>query len=104
MSRHAELILAQGGSVVADAVFDDPDNRHLMEAAAAKTDASFQGIWLEANPELLWQRVRERAGGPSDATTDVLSGQLARKPADITWRHLDASKEPDAIAAAILHE
>ncbi|CDN52714.1 Hypothetical protein RG1141_CH03500 [Neorhizobium galegae bv. officinalis bv. officinalis str. HAMBI 1141] len=104
MARHAELILTQGGSVVADAVFEDPDNRHLMEAAAAKTDASFQGIWLEADPELLWQRVHERTGGPSDATTDVLSGQLARKPADITWRHLDASKEPDAIAAAILHE
>jgi aminoglycoside phosphotransferase family enzyme/predicted kinase len=104
MAKHAELILAQGGSVVADAVFDDPDHRRLMEAAAAKTDAGFQGIWLEADPELLWKRVRERAGGPSDATTDVLSGQLARKPTDIAWRHLDASKEPDAVAAAILQD
>lgn len=102
MARHAELILAEGGSVVADAVFDDPANRLLIEDAAARSGAGFQGIWLEADPELLWQRVRERAGGPSDATTDVLSGQLARKPTDIAWRLLDASKAPDAIAAAIL--
>ncbi|EUC00194.1 aminoglycoside phosphotransferase [Rhizobium sp. CF080] len=104
MARHAELILAEGGSVVADAVFDDPANRRLMEAAVTNTRAVFQGIWLEADPELLWKRVRERAGSPSDATTDVLSGQLARKPTDITWRHLDASKEPDAVAAAILQD
>ncbi|MDR6815710.1 aminoglycoside phosphotransferase family enzyme/predicted kinase [Neorhizobium sp. 2083] len=104
MARHAELILAEGGSVVADAVFDDPSNRRLIETAAAGTGAGFQGVWLEADPELLRQRVRERAGGPSDATTDVLSGQLARKPTDITWRHLDASKAPDAVAAAILQD
>ncbi|MDQ0132886.1 aminoglycoside phosphotransferase family enzyme/predicted kinase [Neorhizobium galegae] len=102
MARHAELILAEGGSVVADAVFDDPANRLLMENAAARCGAGFQGIWLEADPELLRQRVRERAGGPSDATTDVLSGQLARKPADISWRHVDASGTPDTITAAIL--
>jgi aminoglycoside phosphotransferase family enzyme len=102
MARHAELILAQGGSVVADAVFDDPVNRRLMEDASAKSGAGFRGIWLVADPELLWQRVRERAGGPSDATTDVLSGQLARKPTDINWRKFDASKAPEAISAAIL--
>ncbi|WP_105418507.1 bifunctional aminoglycoside phosphotransferase/ATP-binding protein [Neorhizobium sp. T25_27] len=102
MARHAELILAQGGSVVADAVFDDPVNRRLIEDVATRTGAGFRGIWLEADRELLWQRVRERAGGPSDATTDVLSGQLARKPSDITWRKLDASKAPEAISAAIL--
>lgn len=104
MARHAELILAQGGSVVADAVFDDPANRLLMENAAAKAGAGFQGIWLEADPELLRRRVLERIGGPSDATTDVLSGQLARKPTDISWRHLDASKAAEAIAAAILQD
>ncbi|WP_105402134.1 bifunctional aminoglycoside phosphotransferase/ATP-binding protein [Neorhizobium sp. T7_12] len=102
MARHAELILAQGGSVVADAVFDDPINRRLIEDVTTRTGAGFRGIWLEADLELLWQRVRERAGGPSDATTDVLSGQLARKPTDITWRKLDASKAPEAISAAIL--
>ncbi len=104
MARHAELILAQGGSVVADAVFDDPANRLLMENAAAKAGAGFRGIWLEADPELLRQRVRERVGGQSDATTDVLSGQLARKPTDMTWRHLDTSKALEAVVAAILQD
>jgi predicted kinase len=104
MARHAGLILFQGGSVVADAVFDDPGNRHLMETVAAETNARFQGIWLEADPKVLWRRVHDRPGGPSDATTGVLAGQLARKPNDVTWRHLDTSASPDASIAAIVSD
>lgn len=101
MARRAELILAEGGSVVADAVFDNPANRHLIEAAATNADADFRGIWLDADPALLLQRVRNRVGGPSDADLDVLAGQLARKPTDITWRHVDASMPLEEIVTAI---
>ncbi|WP_117192548.1 bifunctional aminoglycoside phosphotransferase/ATP-binding protein [Rhizobium terrae] len=104
MVRRAETILAQGGSVVADAVFDDPAKRHLIENAAAGAGnvPEFLGIWLDADPALLMQRVRRRVGGPSDANADVLAGQLARNPTDVAWRHVDASQPPDAIVAAIL--
>jgi aminoglycoside phosphotransferase family enzyme/predicted kinase len=102
MARHAGPVLSVGGTVVADAVFDDPGNRRLMETVAAETNARFQGIWLEADAKVLWQRVHDRVGGPSDATTGILADQLARKPTDVRWRHLDTSKSPDATIAAIL--
>ncbi|MFB9947222.1 AAA family ATPase [Rhizobium puerariae] len=102
MARRAELILAQGGSAVADAVFDDPLKRALIETAAANTGVDFLGIWLDADPALLLQRVRDRKGGQSDADANVLAGQLARNPANITWRHVDASMPLEDILAAIL--
>lgn len=89
MARHSQLILEQGGCVVADAVFDNPANRKLIEGAAAGAD--FLGVWLDAVPAILLQRVRSRVGGPSDADASVLEAQLARKPSDISWRHVDAS-------------
>ncbi|NLS07911.1 AAA family ATPase [Rhizobium sp. P32RR-XVIII] len=104
MARHGGLILSKGGSVVADAVFDDPGNRRLMETVAAETNARFQGIWLEAHPKVLWQRVHDRVGGPSDATTGVLTGQLARNSTEVTWRHLDTSASVDATIAAIVSD
>lgn len=102
MARHAEVILGQGGSVVADAVFDDPANRRLMETAAAKTGAGFQGIWLEADTELLLHRIKGRVGGPSDATAEVLAMQLARRSHETEWRQLDASRTAEAISHEIL--
>jgi len=102
MARQAAVILDQGGSVVADAVFDDPERRSLIESASG--EARFQGIWLDANPALLLQRVRDRIGGPSDANADVLAGQLARKSADFEWRRVDASQGVDEIIAAILRD
>lgn len=102
MARHAQLILSQGVSVVADAVFDDPSNRQLMEDVAAKTGVSFQGVWLDADPEILRQRVRERKGGSSDATTEVLSAQLSRKSSGLSWRKVDASTAVETIVDKVL--
>ena len=76
MAWRAGLILAQGGSVVADAVFDRPPNRERSRKTRASRGVPFAGIWLEADPTVLWHRVSKRTGGPSDATVDVLSRQL----------------------------
>lgn len=102
MGWRAELILAQGGAVVADAVFDRPVLRDGIGKAARDTGASFLGIWLDANPALLLQRVSGRRGGPSDATIDVLARQLERQAGDVAWHRLDASRSPEAIVADIL--
>jgi predicted kinase len=103
MARHAAIILAQGGSVIAGAVFDDPANRRLMEeAASGVADAHFDGIWLQAPQETLWRRVHDRPKGPSDATTDVLSGQLTRQSTDAGWEPIDASPPPETVVAMIL--
>jgi predicted kinase len=96
------LILSQGGSVVADAVFDRPADRQRIERAAKDHSVPFLGIWLEASPDVLWQRVERRKGGPSDATVDILSRQLQRDPGEISWQRLDASVTAAETVEAIL--
>ncbi|MDG4881864.1 bifunctional aminoglycoside phosphotransferase/ATP-binding protein [Mesorhizobium sp. WSM4884] len=95
----AELILAEGGSVVADAVFDKPEDRDRIERAASEANAPFAGFWLSADPAVLWHRVSERKGGPSDATVDILSRQLQRDAGPLTWRKIDADRKIAEITA-----
>lgn len=102
MAWRAGLILSEGGSVVADAVFERPDDRARIGQVAVEQGVPFDGIWLEASPEVLWQRVGQRSGGPSDATVDVLSRQLQRDAGEIGWQRFDAARRPPRIVADIL--
>jgi uncharacterized protein len=102
MAWRASLIIAEGGSVVADAVFDSGDNRKLIETVARDANVSFLGVWLQTDPSILWRRVSARQEGVSDATIDILARQLQRKVVDVSWVKLDAALEPAAIVARIL--
>ncbi|MFD2057966.1 AAA family ATPase [Mesorhizobium calcicola] len=93
MAWRAGLILSEGGSVVDDAVFDRPADRERIEKAARDRGVPFSGFWLEADPIVLWQRVSERKGGPSDATIDILSRQLQRNATQSGWRKINADQE-----------
>ncbi|ESY75304.1 aminoglycoside phosphotransferase [Mesorhizobium sp. LNHC252B00] len=101
MAWRAGLILAEGGSVVADAVFDRLADRELIEKAARDRGVAVAGFWLEADPLVLWQRVSERKGGPSDATIDILSRQLRRNGTQSTWRKVGADRKPADIVAEL---
>src|SRR5690606_39225129 len=96
------LVLAEGGSVVADAVFERQRDRMRIERAARDRHAPFVGVWLDVAPDLLWRRVDQRRGGPSDATVEILSRQLERDIGEITWLRLDATRKPTAIVSDIL--
>jgi len=102
MARRTRVILAAGGSVVADAVFDRPSDRMLVERAALDMRVPFLGVWLDVSPDVLWRRVDQRQGGVSDATVDILSRQLRRDAGEIGWHRLDAAREPAAIVSDIL--
>lgn len=102
MAWRADLILAEGGSVVADAVFDRADHRELIEKVAADRAVQFTGVWLEADPDILWQRVAARRGGSSDATVDILARQLDRKTHPGHWRMVDAVWSPRQVVDSIL--
>ena len=93
MAWRAGLILSEGGSVVADAVFDRPADRERIEKAASSRAIRFSGFWLEADPLVLWQRVSERKGGPSDATIDILSRQLQRNATQSSWQKINADRK-----------
>jgi len=102
MAWRADLILAEGGSVVADAVFDRPLDRLRIEQVAGERRVPFLGIWLDVSPDVMWRRVDQRRGGPSDATVDILSRQLERDAGAITWHRLDAARRPDGIVSDII--
>jgi uncharacterized protein len=102
MAWRASLILSEGGSVVADAVFDNAANRKLIEKAAREANVSFVGVWLRTDPSVLWQRVSARRESVSDATIDILARQLQRKVGDVGWVMLDAAMEPAEIVARTL--
>ncbi|MDW6020298.1 AAA family ATPase [Mesorhizobium sp. BAC0120] len=101
MAWRASLILAEGGSVVADAVFDIPLNRARIESVASEAGVPFTGVWLHAEPTVLWQRVSERRHSASDATVDILSRQLQRVATDIAWERLDAATPPSELVRRI---
>jgi aminoglycoside phosphotransferase family enzyme/predicted kinase len=102
MAWRARLILSLGGSAVVDAVFDKPANRRMIAQAADGGEHRFSAFWLEADPGLLWQRVDARSSGPSDATVDVLSRQLATGRDEVDWPKLDAGKPPQVLVSEIL--
>ncbi|OYX89661.1 MAG: gluconate kinase, partial [Caulobacter sp. 35-67-4] len=85
----AALALKAGRSVVLDAVFMKPEERARAEALAAAADVAFQGVWLEAPPEVLRARVAARVNDASDADVAVLETQLTRETGEIAWRRVD---------------
>ncbi|MBX4898830.1 bifunctional aminoglycoside phosphotransferase/ATP-binding protein [Rhizobium bangladeshense] len=102
MVWRARLLLKGGGCVIVDAVFDKPRNRQMIEDAAALGRHRFQGIWLEADPAVLRQRVFARPQGVSDATVDVLEEQLVHELGTISWKMLDASEPVETLVHVIL--
>jgi aminoglycoside phosphotransferase family enzyme/predicted kinase len=101
--RKARLVLAAGHAALVDAVFVHPEERAAIEAAAADLGVPFQGLWLEAAPQRLMDRVAARLGDASDATPDVVRQQLACEtgPPGAGWTRIDASESaPETFAAA----
>ncbi|MDF0600313.1 AAA family ATPase [Psychromarinibacter sp. C21-152] len=101
MATRAGALLASGAAVVADAVYDRPDRRAAIRSVAESAGVPFQGVWLQAAPEVLRRRLEARQGSDSDATTQVLDAQLRRDPGAMDWIVLSAETDPDDTAAAI---
>lgn len=99
LAARAGGLLASGASVVADAVFDRPERRSALRAAAVPSIARFDGFWLDASPETLRHRITSREGSDSDATTDVLEAQLSRGAGEMDWQVTPSEDD----AAATLH-
>ena len=93
-------LLAAGHSAVADAVFARPEERAAIEAVAAQAGLRFDGLWLEAPPDLAAARIRERKANVSDATPEVLTHQLTYDLGPITWTRIDSGPPKDVSLAA----
>jgi aminoglycoside phosphotransferase family enzyme/predicted kinase len=102
LSERAGLILAAGGAVVVDAVFDTPAHRALIEEHARAAGVPFTGVWLEADPSVLRRRVETRRGGASDATVAILEAQLERGAGKNGWFRVDANRRAEDIARMLV--
>ncbi len=92
----ARIALRAGHSVVVDAVFSKPEERAAIEAVAVAAGVPFDGVWLTAPREAMFERVTVRTGDASDATADVVIRQLGVDPGCITWHRIDAGGPREA--------
>jgi aminoglycoside phosphotransferase family enzyme len=99
LSERAETALGAGHSVVVDAVFNGPDERIMMDEIARRSGVRFDGLWLEAAPEVLKARVAARKDDASDATPAVVERQLDYRLGDIRWHRLPATGDPAEVLA-----
>ncbi|MEO6340178.1 MAG: AAA family ATPase [Caulobacteraceae bacterium] len=97
MLEIGRLCLAAGRATVLDAVFLRPHERRAVERLAAASGVPFLGLWLQAPPEVLAERVAARRNDASDADRSVLDRQLALDPGVISWR-VSLSDDLEALA------
>jgi aminoglycoside phosphotransferase family enzyme/predicted kinase len=102
LCRKARLVLAAGHGAIVDAVFVHAEERAAIEAVTADLGIPFQGLWLEAAPQQLMDRVAARRGDASDATPEVVRQQLARETGALGpgWTRIGASGSATATLAA----
>ena len=95
----ARTCLAAGCAVVADAVFLQGHERRRIETVAREAGAKFRGVWLEAPPETLRDRIAGRRDDASDANGRVLDLQLGLDPGPIDWLRRADANEPGSVEA-----
>jgi predicted kinase len=100
MRQLAAEALAAGRSVILDAVAARPAERAGFAETAAAAGVPFRGIWLEAPPALLEERIRNRRNDVSDATTDVLRRQLGWDIGPLDWTRLSVAGDLASNVAA----
>lgn len=101
MFEEAARTAALGWPVIADAVFDRPEDREAIRAAAEHARTPFLGVWLDLDLARRAARVDARINDVSDATRDVLTAQMAKATGAIEWLKIDASKDTETIAGEI---
>ncbi len=90
LREEAAETLGSGYAVLVDAVFLRPDERDGIGKVAAETGVRFTGLWLDAEPDLLARRLRDRRNDASDADVAVMRNQASIDPGPIAWHRIDA--------------
>lgn len=102
MLAEAGACLSAGRSVILDAVFLKPEERADARMLAESRGVAFQGLWLEADADLLRQRVSDRTGDASDADVEVLERQLTRDSGAMDWQSVPSAGDFEPAAEALI--
>ena len=101
LRRKATIALAAGYSAIIDAVALVPEERSSFAAVARAAGVPFRGLWLEAPPARMAERIQARRHDASDASPEVLAEQLHHDPGPLDWVRIDAGGSPaDCLGAA----
>ncbi len=100
LRRKAATALAAGCSAIVDAVSLTPAQRRSFAEVARAAGVPFTGLWLEAPPAAMAERIDARRNDASDATAAILARQLRHDPGPIDWTRIDAGGGLEATLAA----
>jgi aminoglycoside phosphotransferase family enzyme/predicted kinase len=95
LAERAGHILAQGHSVIIDAVFARQPERDAIAEVAAQNKTGFRGLFLSADLATRIARINRRSQDASDATAEIAIAQQAYDTGSIDWSIVDASGTPD---------
>jgi predicted kinase len=94
----ASHTLQAGQAAIADAVFARPEERDAINQVARRRGVPFEGIWLEASPDLLKQRITARANDASDADAAVAEAQAHYDIGGVDWHKVRADAAREVVA------
>lgn len=95
----AALVLQSGMPVIIDAAHLRGHERDATADLARRLGVGFDGLWLEAAPRILAERLDARQGDASDADRRVLKMQLSRNPGALNWHRISTEGGADSATA-----
>lgn len=101
LAERADAALRGGHTVIVDAVFARPADRHAIEAVASAAGVPFTGLWLDAPEAVLAARTSHRHLDASDADARIVRQQVQGGTGALGWRRIDAASGPDAVLAEV---
>src|SRR3546814_9202500 len=101
LERLASHTLQAGQAAIADAVFARPEERDAISQVARRQGVPFEGIWLEASPDLLKQRITARANDASDADAAVAEAQAHYDIGGVDWPKVRADGAREVVAGKV---
>lgn len=95
LAQRAGQLLAQGHSVVVDAVFARTSERTAFRDVARAQNVPFTGLFLVAELATRMKRVAQRQSDASDATRETVRQQEGYNIGTVDWARIDASGTPE---------